>query len=252
MTLRSDDEIATLFTQAHTEGRSLTPLGSDYTPRDLDHAYAIQALRGRSVSIGAYKMGLGSKAGMAGAGLSAPAVAWVSDAQLAENGAQLPRPSWRSVIVEVEVAYRLKRDIAPSETVAAADAVDGAFLAIELVASRLDKGAAEGVNAFVADNIGCYALIIGEELPGGLSAEVSGEGTLDHDGAAVAPGLVGDKRVEPVVAIEQFLAVARERGLVLKAGQYVTTGSISTPWELNGTGALVGRLGDKSVSVTLV
>ncbi|MDF1486327.1 fumarylacetoacetate hydrolase family protein [Ramlibacter sp. H39-3-26] len=220
-------EAARLLAAAHAGGP--LPAASAVLPASAAQAYALQdatlALLG---PVGGWKVG--SK----GPG-SAPNCAPLPATGLLPSGTRLPaaRYPWR--MVEVELALRLGSDLAvgprdqptPAELAQSCDAV---LPAIECVEGRLAEGADAPALAKLADLLCHGALIIGPAMPPHTNAAQRldlrtlraalwvGEQRIQHT--------TGGNPAQDAWALLGWLARhCTERGVPLRRGQIVTTGS---------------------------
>jgi 2-keto-4-pentenoate hydratase len=65
----------------------------------------------------------------------------------------------------------------------------------------------------------------------------------------MARGLSGDDLTDPVKSLEYLIAHARERGIVLKRGELVSTGAIAKPFDLAVPAEIVARFLDSELRV---
>lgn len=163
---------------------------------------------------------------------SQPHCAPLPQAALHRSGAMLPasRFAWR--LVELEVAVRLRTDLSlgatdrptPTELAQALDAVLPAFEAVE---SRLEDGQNASPMAKLAD-LQCHGALVLGAPSSLLPAEVdlrTVQATL-WLGEACAVRAVGGNPAQDLWALLGWLARhCTERGMPLRRGQVVTTGS---------------------------
>lgn len=141
----------------------------------------------------------------------------------------LPARSMRGI--EVEVAVRLRADLLPGDRLLSreeiAAAVGEVMPAIEVVDSRLARGREAPVPAKLADLQSHGALVLGAPVAvdplsvdvGSLHARLTFNGDVAFDGASTHPA-------PDIWRLLAWLARhAQARGLPLRAGQVVTTGS---------------------------
>ena len=194
-------------------------------PPDAAGAYAVQdAIMAALGPIGGWKVGAKGPE-------SEPACAPLPARGLIPSGARLIGAPWLMRGVEVEVAFRLGRDLNPSDgNMLPRDlalAVDAVLPVIEVVETRLADWAEAGALAKLADLQSHGALVLGP--PSALAAASvdlrTTSARLQFDGAEVASTTGGN----PAADIWRMLAWLAfhcvQRGVPLKAGQIITTGS---------------------------
>ena len=194
-------------------------------PADRDGAFAIQDATVAGLGpIGGWKVG-------AKAIDAPPACAPLPAAGMLPSGAVLQGPPWQLRGIEVEVAFRLGTDLDPkgrllprAEIVAAIGEV---LPVIEVVETRLADWRLSEPLAMLADLQSHGALVLG--APAAVAPDAVDlrelEAYLAFDGQAVASA----RGANPAVDVWRLLAWlalhCSERGLPLRAGQIVTTGS---------------------------
>jgi 2-keto-4-pentenoate hydratase len=151
----------------------------------------------------------------------------------------LPSPATRPlaagdhVIVEVELAFRLARDLPSRETSRdeIVAAIDSALVGIELIRGRLGEPPAVPFLAFLADNAGNDGYVTGGATRDfrnldltRLRCRLSVGGELVHDKVG------GHPQGDPIEPIRAWLARGDDTLGGLRAGQVVTTGSFTTPF----------------------
>lgn len=249
MTADPTAALADLLAAAAREGRTLPTPTPDLVPADDDAAYRVQAavLERRGERPMGRKIGFGPDGRVTGA--------WMAAGGLVASGS-----TWRTgaptIGVELEIAVRMGRDLparpdrpySPEEVLAAVDSV---LVAIEIVVRRFADPSSLPYTAVLADSISHAGFVTGAAIPAARFREVTVAGSFTADGRSLlTKPLVhpnGDWLV-PLVAH----ASRPPAGLgPLKAGEYVTTGSLcglpftEVPTTVGGT---VGGLGDVSVT----
>lgn len=192
---------------------------------DAAQAYAVQdATLAQLGAVGGWKVG-SRGAGTQPAGSPLPA------AGVLASGAVLQGSAWRLRGLEVELALRVGRDLALDETAdthAELRAVFDAVLpAIEVVETRLGGGTNENPWAGMADLQSHGALVIGQPRP--LAEGIPDLRTLTASLALDGQEVVRKTGANPVGDMWPVLAWlvrhSAARGLPLKQGQIITTGS---------------------------
>ena len=198
----------------------------DILPADLATAYAIQDATVAALGpVGGWKVGAPSPG-------AEPTAAPLPAAGIRPSGAVLEGPGWGLRGVEPEVALRLRRDLdhapaAPDDRFMD-DAFDAVLPVIEAVDTRLADHADAPSLAKLAD-LGTHgALILGEAAPVRPSAVdlATLDARVTFDGRVTAAAVGGHTAPELRRLIGWLVAHAAGRGMPLRAGQVVTTGSL--------------------------
>ena len=218
--------IVTALVHARTHGGSADLPAELLNQVDMDTSLQVQQLtldhlRG---SVAAWKVAVLPD----GTVLSAP----VPDSLFFRAPARLPRDLYGQGGIECEIAFRIARDLPPRPAPYSRDevaaCVEGACVAVEVLNSRLAAKFDSPRNAMLADMLSNAALVVGDPvrewhdgnfrtLP--VQLFVRGESVLSRQG-----GHPNGDPFDGVIALANHLA---GRGLALKAGCYVTTGSFT-------------------------
>jgi 2-keto-4-pentenoate hydratase len=137
------------------------------------------------------------------------------------------------VLVEVELAFRLARDLPSRETPRQeiVDAIDVAVAGIELIRGRLGEPPDVPFLAFLADNAGNDGYVTGAATHDFRKLDLSAlRCRLAVDGATVHDKVGGHPQGDPIEPIRAYLAHANDALGGLRAGQLVTTGSLTAPF----------------------
>ena len=219
-------------------------------PADIAAAYATQVAVAQALgaSISGWKAGMRPD----GTAMAAPLYASL----MRGNGATWTLPGVGNPLVcEVEVAFRLNRDLPPRATAYSrsdiAAAVAEVVVGIELVRGRFGGPSAPPFHTLLADNVVNAGYIVGEAR--------KGLGTLDVtrlrcryalDGKPVHDAVGGHPQDDPFAPI---MACANAGNLPfggLRAGQLITTGTLVPPFKLTEPVVVTAELEDIG-SVTL-
>ncbi len=204
---------------------------AELAPRDETEAYAIQraVLRQLGAGIGGWKASLAS----ASQGQSAPVLA----ATVLDSPARLTPDSTatrgtREFGIEPEIAFRLGAGLPPRADGAAhgraavIDAIGAAHPVIEVCVCRFAKFSdAPGLDC-LADNIINEALVVGPPRQSWRALDIARLPLrVRVNGAQVHHGRGGHPLGDPLAPVVWLANHLNARGLVLEAGQIVTTGS---------------------------
>ncbi len=231
---------AALLAAAMNSGNRFDVIPEVLRPRTIPEGYDIQdrmvadSLRGgplRDKAAG-WKLGLGSANGMRGAKLARPLIGRVFAGRLHANHAVVTAPAGAKALIEIEMAFTLSRDVAPSETVAnPLDIVGHANLVSEIVLSRFVDRTIVGLPSFAADSVGFHALVIGPKVTYAQLSAINRSLAVTLDGKSAVSAQTGDDSLDPVTMMGYLMAHARDRGITLRKGEIVTTGTLSKPFD---------------------
>lgn len=206
---------------------------SETAPLSLAEAYRIQdelrdALVKRGEHVLGWKAGFTGKAPQQVFGVDHPVSGFLLASGVYATGQPVPVSRFAQLVVEVEVAFVMKRDLAgPGVTAAAALlAVEGALPALELVDMRFTgKPSAADV---VADGVYANAIVLGQPLTPIVGLDLAVEGVVYELNGQVAATAAGAEVLgNPLNSLAWIANQLGGRGLGLKAGDVVMSGSVS-------------------------
>jgi 2-keto-4-pentenoate hydratase len=231
------DPAARTLASARLEHRAVAPLPAGVAPGDTTAGYAVQAQLHELLSaagegaVAGHKIGCTTKVMREKLGIDQPCAGQIHARHLLASGgswnvAGLIKPS-----VECEIAVRLGRDLPPiSRYYTAASlrpAVEACMASIELCDDRYTDREAVGVPTLIADdfyNVGCA---LGREVTGWQSIDLAAiSGTMRINGRETDRGKGSDIMDQPLNALAWLANLRASEGRPLKAGQFVTLGSI--------------------------
>ena len=161
----------------------------------------------------------------------------------------------RGFIVEIELAFRLGRDLPPKaysrdEVLAA---VDEALIGIELVAGRFGEPPTVPYLAFLADNVGNAGYVTGASTRGFRSLDLRMLPVrFSVDGKVVEDKRGGHPQGDPVEPLRAYASKPIDAFGGLRKGQIVTTGSLTKPLRVESAARIAAALeGVGSVELTL-
>ncbi len=229
----------------------------------LEDAYALQArhLERLAREIGARRIGtkLGgtTRAMFESLGISAPFRGPILSTTTHASGARLPRDAFFLAIVEAEVGLRLGRDVGGDDRLPTreelVDAIDVVVPAIEIADVRWRDGPRVPAAAIVADLGFAGAWIPGEPAGDARAVDIGAiEVVVTADGEEVRRGAASNVLGHPLDALALAVRELGARGERLRAGDWLTTGSLIAPYPAPGPAAIVADFGAFGrVSVTL-
>jgi 2-keto-4-pentenoate hydratase len=221
-------------------------LPPEIRPGTLEEGYAIQEAMLDIVGqppIG-WKIAATSAAGQKHIGVTEPLAGRLFRDFVQADGARRPIARNHMRVAEAEFAFRMARDLPPrggdydqSEVV---DAVAAMHLAIEVPDARYEAFDTIGAPSICADCAFHAWFVLGPEVPGwrGLDLAKQPVRALKKD-AVVAEGSGANALGDPRIALTWIANHLNRRGLMLKAGEIVTTGTCVKPVEVAGGDTVV-------------
>jgi 2-keto-4-pentenoate hydratase len=230
----SDTELIAEFIRARTEDRAHTPPSERQgAPLSLAEAYRLQdLLRQTLVSRGerltGWKAGFTNEAAQKAYGVSEPVCAFLLASGTLLAGAEVPVARFTGLAVEAEVAFVMRRDLAgPGVTATtAAAAVEGVQPALELVDFRY-TGKPVGTDVIAEGVFAKHVVLTGTVSPlAGLDLAQEGL-TWEQGGRVMATTTAAEVMGNPLNSLAWIANHLGARGLSLKAGDLVMSGSVS-------------------------
>jgi len=230
----SDAELIAEFIGARTEHRAHTPPSERQgQPLSLAEAYRLQdvlrdALVRRGETVTGWKAGFTNRGAQDAYQVSEPVCAFLLASSVLPSGAEVPVARFTGLAVEAEVAFVMGRDLAgPGVTAsAAADAVKGAQPALELVDFRY-TGKALGTDV-IAEGVFAKSVVLAEALTPIAGLDLALEGLVwEQSGRIMATNTAAEVMGNPLNSLAWIANHLGARGLSLKAGDLVMTGSVS-------------------------
>jgi len=219
---------------AHRANLPFKRLGPPDRPAAIADAYDIQEkyvalLRREHGEVAGYKVGLTSAAMQAFCGIDHPIGGVVLAKRVRQSGAVVRRSNFGRLGLEFEIAIRIKSDVPVTDIPYAADMIrphiDGVGAAVELVDDRSADYANLDVLTLVADNSWNAGIVLSEFATTWPDLEsVAGRATSDR--AAIGEGHGRDILGHPFHSVAWLATQLASRGVGLKAGQVVMTGSV--------------------------
>jgi 2-keto-4-pentenoate hydratase len=218
----------------HKANSRFRTLGLQDAPATISDAYDIQdryvALlhREHGATVG-YKVGLTSATMQAFCGIDDPIAGAVLARRVYRSGATVRRSDYGRLGLEFEIAVRIKSDVPIKSGPLTADLIephiDGICAAIELVDDRDADYANLDVLSLVADNSWNGGIVLSEFAATWPDLRsVLGRATKDR--IAIGEGHGRDILGHPFNSVAWLASQLASRGVGLKAGQVVMTGSV--------------------------
>ena len=208
---------------APTEGGALT-ITQAYDVQDKVR----QALVASGERVVGWKVGFTSRATQQAFATTEPAAAFLLGSGVYASGAEVPAGGFIGLAVEAEVALVMGRALAgPGVTPPQALlAVEGAVPALELIDFRY-AGKPTAIDA-IADGVFAKAIVLGAPLTDVTHIDLALEGLVyELTGAVVATNTAAEVMGSPINSLAWLANHLGSRGLGLRAGDVVMTGSVS-------------------------
>jgi 2-keto-4-pentenoate hydratase len=233
---------AALLAQAWRAGTQMKELPAPIRPTSISQGYDVQdRLIGELAQpVAGWKLGAGSHLQKRQSGIGRSIAGRVLRSRLYGDREIVPLPSAAPVTVEFEIAYVLARDILPDETpFPVLEAVAEVRTSFELVLSRFVDRRAVGWPSFAADNGAFHALVLGERIQPQRMDDLRATLQVTLDGEPAANSAQGDDITDPVAALSDLVAIARERRMTLPKGSVISTGTVSKPFTCSAPSAVI-------------
>ncbi len=221
-------------------GTVIDAMPAGLRPATRAEGYAIQSCLERpgTKELRGWKIAATSEAGQRHIGVDGPLAGRLLAGMVHGDGATLELGANRMRVAEPEFAFRIGRDLPPRTATYGVDEVLGhveaLHVAIEVPDSRFSDFATAGAAQLIADNACAHQFVLGPEAPGAwrgtdLAAHVvharAGDRPMRQGRGA---NVLGDPRI----ALAWIANELSRHGVVLAAGQFVTTGTCMQPLEI--------------------
>jgi 2-oxo-hept-3-ene-1,7-dioate hydratase len=260
LTPTQHEAIANALYEAERTAVPIEPISTTYPDADVDDAYAIsRAVTGRKLAEGrrvkGHKVGLTSKAMRSLTTATEPDYGTLTDDFFVAEGSTVRRSRMNRPLVEVEIAFVLKRDLAGPSVHAAEviQATDFILPCLEIVDSRQVRRGPSPLVDTIADAASCGFVVLGGNPRRLIDVDVRRIGAVllkngDVEESGVAAAVMGN----PVNAVVWLANKLLELGVHLEAGHVVLSGSFvkAIPFGAGDTlTAIFDTLGEVSLSV---
>ncbi len=246
MTPEAIERAATIIAENRLNRARLDKLDADSRPADLHDAYAVQErlneiLGSRGLgSLAGYKIGCTTPVMQEYMNIHEPALGEVFAGTVQHGDGVYAHSDFVEPGVEAEIAIVLAKDIpasgAPYDRDSVRDAVGAAMISLELVDARYRDFRDLDTPTMAADNFFNAAAVLGPPAENWQDIDLAAvEGTARLNGELLGTG-TGDLIMgHPLEALAWLANRLAERGRHLKAGEFVTLGSvIPTHWVSKG------------------
>lgn len=227
-------EAARRLAAAYTSREPLAPLVETYPDLTLDDSYEIQQIQLRQkldagAQVVGYKVGLTSAVMQRQMGVDQPDYGYLLDEMTYLENAPVPTDNFLQPKIEPEIAFVLGRDVSgPNATVAQVmSAIEYVVPALEIIDSRV-RDWQIGLLDTVADNASSGGVVLGSRPTALVDQDLRLAGcNLYVNGRIAGTGAGGAVLGSPLTAAVWLINTLGARGVTLRAGQVVLSGSVT-------------------------
>ncbi len=249
--------IVSAFVAARLNQQPISSLPELDMPIDWDMAYDIQFATVAELGgeLDGWKLALSTAAGFGPRGFPGPTVGALLKGTVIPSGERLAAADFTAPAVEPEIAVVLGTDLPErGEPYTAAEvraATDRLHIAVELADTRFADKAAMTDFENIADNNSGALLILGPVIDD-VDAACAADITMRLADTAPINGAPADKRPDPFETVAYLANFLTARGMSLKAGETITTGTLAPPTPAEFGENIVEFDGVGTVSFTLL
>jgi 2-keto-4-pentenoate hydratase len=248
---------------ARQAGKHLARLPDAIRPVDLREGYLVQdevhaILKGAGHGeIVGHKIGATTPVMQQYMEIDHPCAGGIFAPTVHASGATIPYSRFRRVGLECEIAARLGRDMKPAESPFTRDSVaryvESYCAAIELVDDRYSSWQEMGTPSLAADDFFGAGSVLGAPMaPAGAPDLAAAKGRAFVNGVEIAAGTGADVMGHPLEALAWLANHFAKRGQMLRAGEFVSTGSmVKTIWLTPGDRIAIDVAGLGTVEATI-
>jgi 2-keto-4-pentenoate hydratase len=229
-------QAAALLWQTRLEQRRIETLPDHLRPHSLTEGYAIQDAMVATAAqpVLGWKIAATSKAGQEHIGVTEPLAGRLFQNFVVADGTRLPAAPLHMKVMEAEFAFRMGRGLPPRDAAyeqqEVCDAVAALHLAIEVPDARFERFAEIGPAQIVADDAFAAWFLLGPEVRDWHRLDLATQKVRAlKNGTLAAEGTGADALGDPRIALTWLANHLAQRGIGLKPGDIVTTGTCITP-----------------------
>lgn len=225
------DELGLELHKALTDRRTIQPFSERGLDLSVDDAYAIQEafLSHRGARVVGKKIGVTSRPVQSMLGVNQPDFGILFDSMIVPERGDIAMSAMIQPRAEGEIAFVLKRDlIGPGVTNAQVlQATEGVMACLEIVDSRITDWKIR-IEDTVADNASCGVFVLGDRMVSadGLDLALAGM-VIEKNGRIVGTGAGAATLDSPVNAVAWLANTLGAKGIPLKAGEVILSGSLA-------------------------
>lgn len=247
------EELARSLAKAWQSCATISLPAANAAPRSRADAFAIQDRMAEIIGdrVVGWKVGAAVRAVQILEGHDGPIIGRLFAPRLYQSPAKVPAAMYDGYKVECEFAFRFRQDVparARPYTRAELEADLVLHPGLELAGMRyaIDAGSRKfTTHDAIADNGGGGAYVVAEGIDDWRGIDLA---TLPIeariDGGAPIDTYTGEYRRDPVDILVETVNSLAERGIGLAAGDFLSTGSLTTPTPLRAGETYVARFGD--------
>lgn len=226
------DPVIEAFIAARQEPRTHRPPSVERRLSPSE-AYRLQdrlrdALVAQGDRVAGWKVGFTTRAAQQANEVDEPVSAFLLASGVVLTGGEVPARRFVSLAVEAEIALIMRRDLAGPGVTApqALLAVEGALPALELIDFRYE-GKYVGTDV-IAEGVFASVIVLGAALRPIADVDLALEGLVyEHNGTVAATNTAAEVMGNPLNSLAWIANHLGARGLGLRAGDVVMTGSVS-------------------------
>jgi 2-keto-4-pentenoate hydratase len=245
-----------LIAQNWRAGTQFPEIPANVRPSNMAEGYDVQdaAFAEIKEKRGGWKVGNGSPNGQRAAKIDRPTAGQLPSSRILAGGSTLKLPGTGPFTVEFEIGFYLEQDITPDTKITSIkEAVSATHVTFEFVHSRYVNRKVVGLASSIADSISFGGLVVGESIDPESIGEVFKSVVVLVDGVEKAVAVQGDDVSDPWEALEFLIEHAQARGITLKKGEIVSTGSVTKPFEVSERNVEISaRYLDKTLSARVL
>jgi 2-keto-4-pentenoate hydratase len=245
-----------LLAQHWRAGTQVSEIPAEFRPSNLAQGYDVQdaAFKAIGEKRAGWKVGNGSPNGQRAVKIDRPTAGQLPTSRIYPAGSTIKLPGTGPFTVEFEIGFTLGQDITPDTKITSIkDMVSGTLVTFEFVLSRFVNRKVVGLASSVADSISFGALVVGDALDPKRIDEASQGSKVLVNGAEKAVAVQGDDVSDPWEALEFLIEHAQTRGITLKKGEIVSTGSATKPLEVSDRNVeITAHYLDKTLSARIL
>lgn len=218
-------------------------------PATAADAYAVQdaMVAAMNLPIAGWKVGATNEGAQQKLGTDSPFYGPMFDRWIYEAPTRIPMPADSLKIVEIEVGFRLSADLPARDAAYSADeiadAIEAAYPAIEIVDRRIAGPFGGHVNWLIADCGANHAFVYGKPVKNWRDIDFSTMAvSVSVDDVEVATGTGAMAMGGAFKSMTWFVEAMRANGKGLKAGDWVSTGTLIQPFPGTTGSKIVGTL----------
>jgi 2-keto-4-pentenoate hydratase len=230
------EQAAALLWQTRLEQRRIDAMPDHLRPRSMAEGYAIQDAMVAVVDqpVLGWKIAATSKAGQEHIGVTEPLAGRLFRNFVLDDGAHLPAAPLHMKVVEAEFAFRMGHALPPRaiayEQREVCDAAAALHLAIEIPDARFERFAEIGPAQIVADDAFASWFVLGPEVRDWRQLDLSAQRVHAlNNGVLAVEGVGANALGDPRIALTWLANHLAQRGIGLRPGDIVTTGTCITP-----------------------